>query len=453
MPDGAPDPQALANRQQLIDRLISARHQGASWDQIHQSIAARVEAVRARGATDAQIQHSLGFTSPDELIEATQVKAQQHLSATQPTSWTDAFVSGLTHSSTAALLGIKPSDAPVQGHGKQVAAGLVESVADLPAAIIGGVAGAIGGGAAGGAAGAETGPGALVTAAGGAYVGAAAGATAAPQLIKSERDRYMTALTKGQVKGPEDFLHIQAQVLKDTAEAAGVGIATAGAGRVAGPVLDKMGAGKVTKFLGTVGAEATTMATAQAALAGRMPRIEDVVDAAVTVGAFHVAAKVAPSSYRAIRQRVTKEYVETGEHPSDIADRAVHDPVFRAKMLGVPDPEVPPGSSRTHVSLPYIPEPGHMVTGHSPLPPDQIVPRVTGDFDHALPWMFKEEGRADHRHRGRHQIRHQRQGPSRPRHRHLSKDDAAKSTTANTGGRSTPTLFLRTCDWPRSTAR
>lgn len=396
MPDGVvpPDPAVVANREKLIDRLIVARQQGASWDQIHQSIAGRVAAARSRGATDDQINHALGFTNPDELIAATQAQAQQHLAANKPTSWTDALVSGLTHSSTAALLGVKPSDAPIEGHARQVVAGLAESVGDLPASLIGGVVGAVTGGTVGGAGGAETGPGAVVTAAGGAYFGAAAGATAAPQLIKSERDRYMSALTKGQVKGPEDFLHIQAQVLKDTAEAAGVGLATAGAGKIAGPVLDKMGAGKVTKFLGTVGAEATTMATAQSALAGRMPRIEDVVDAAVTIGAFHVAAKVVkPSSYSAIRQRVTKEYVETGEHPTDIANRAVNDPVFRAKMLGLPDPEIPPGSSRTHVALPYIPEPGKVLTQHSPLPPDQyIIPRTVGDFDHALPWMFKEEG-------------------------------------------------------------
>lgn len=412
MPDGAPppqpDPEILANRQQMLDRMLAARREGISWDAIHSVMAERVQAARQAGISDGTIQRTLGFTSPDELIAETQAKASQHLAATKPTSWTDAFVNGWTHSSTAALIGVKPVEGPIQGHKAQVAAGLAETVGDLPASILGGVIGAIGGGATGGATGTAAGAavpvlgetgvsevaGGVTGTAVGGTVGAGAGAMALPQLIKSERDRYARALESGQVRGPEDFLRIQGQVLKDTAQAAAVGGLTGAVGGKVAPLLDKMGAGRVTKFIGTTTAEATTMATAQAALAGHMPRIEDIVDAAVTVGAFHVAVKIAsPSSYRAIRQRIVQEYVDNGTHPDETAQRAVNDPVFRAKILGIPDPQVPPGSSRTHVSLPYIPGPGKMVTEHSPLPPDQyIIPRVTGDFDHALSWMFKEEG-------------------------------------------------------------
>src|SRR5260221_189111 len=81
----------------------------------------------------------------------------------------------------------------------------------------------------------------------GAYAGSAMGANALPQLIKSERDRYAQALAKGQVGHPGDFLRIQGQVMKDTAEAATIGILTAGGRRGAGPPPPEMRAGKNTQ--------------------------------------------------------------------------------------------------------------------------------------------------------------------------------------------------------------
>lgn len=382
----------VARRQQLMDRLTSARQQGVSWDAIHTSLNNRVEAARKAGVSQEAIQQSLGFNDPAELIAATQSDAEQHMEATKPTSWLGAFVHGLTHSSTAALLGLPTDDTPVQGRRAGVVAGIGETLGDLPAMVAGGIGGALGGGAAGGAAGAETGPGAIVTGGLGAYVGAGAGANALPQLIKSERDRYNQALAKGEVRGPEDYLHIQAQVLKDTADAALVGGLTGAVGGRVAPFLEKMGAGKAAKFLGTVGSEGATMVTAQSALAGRMPRMEDYVDAAVTIGAFHVAhatVRNAGPQYQAIRTRLMQHNTETGELPREAADRAVHDPVFRAQMLGRPDPPVRAGSSRTQL-MSSVSHSG--LVGPRLSTDTFIVPRILGDFDHALPWMFKVEG-------------------------------------------------------------
>lgn len=407
MPDNPLDAEAAANRQRFIDAQTTARQAGASWDQIHQTTSAHVQRMRDAGATEQQIMHSYGFKSPDELIAATQTSAQQHMAATRPTGWLEAFANGLTHSSAAALLGIKPNETPIQGRGARIVAGLAEAAGDLPASIAGGVVGAIGGGAVGAVGGA--GAGAAVPVAGetgasevaggvaggavGAYAGAAAGAGALPQLIKSERDRYMKALASGQVKGPEDFLSIQAGVMKDTAEAAAVGLATAKVGSTVGAVASKMGAGKVTKFLATAGSEAATMTAAQSALAGHMPRMEDFVDASVTIGAFHTAAHIAAPASRAIRTRLMQNYAATGETPQDAAHRAVNDPIFRAQMMGQPDPHVPAGSSRTSVTPHHEPAPGQMSGPHTPLPSDQfIIPRVAGDFDHAVQWIFKQEG-------------------------------------------------------------
>ena len=404
MPQPAYDP--AERRQQLMDRLTEARKQGVSWDAIHTSLNNRVEAARKAGVSDLAIQQSLGYTNPDELIAATQGEAEQHLAATKPTSWVDAVVHGWTHSSTAALLGITPSEGEVQGRGAQITAGVAETLGDVPAIIVGGIGGAFvggtggaaAGGATGGAAGSVVGPegtvaggagGAVVGAGVGAYIGAGAGGNALPQLIKSERDRYVKALNNGEIRGPEDFLNVQALVMKDTGEAAAVGGLTGAVGGKVVRVLDKMGASKLTKFVASAGAETGTMVTAQSALAGQMPRTEDFVDAAITIGAFHTAAKV-PAGYRAIRERLQQNYVRTGELPAEAAQRATADPVFRAQMLGRPEPKViPAGSSRTMLmsstSLPAL--------RARNLPQDTyIVPRVAGDFDHALPWMFKHEG-------------------------------------------------------------
>lgn len=376
MPPPAPAYDPAARREQLMERMTEARRNGVSWEAIHTSLNNRVEAARKAGVSDLAIQQSLGFTNPDELIAAVGGQAEQNIAATKPTGWVDSFVHGLTHSSSAALLGVTPDAEPVQGRSAGIVAGIGETVGDVPAMIVGGIGGA--------AAGAPGGP-------GGSYLGAASGGNALPQLIKSERDRYITALNNGQVRGPEDFLNIQALVLKDTAEAAAVGFATAKAGNIVRPILEKTNASKVTKIAGVTAVEGATMVTAQSALAGRMPRTEDFVDAAITIGAFHTAAKV-PAGYRAIRERLQQNYVRTGETPAAAAERATNDPIFRAQMLGRPEPRVPVGSSKTMLMSSASPVSLSALRSKG-IPQDTyIVPRVAGSFDKAMPWMFQHEG-------------------------------------------------------------
>jgi hypothetical protein len=236
--------------------------------------------------------------------------------------------------------------------------------------------------------------------------------------------------------------------MKDTGEAAAVGVVTAGAGRVVQPLLTKMGAGTVAKFLGTVGAEGRDDGHGAIGL-GRA----DAADGGLCRcggndrGVPH-GGQAERSRYRAIRTRLAGHYVETGELPKDAAERAVNDPVFRAQMLGKPDPHVPAGSSRTS----SWPSTSILALGRACLRTPTSFPRVTA-IRPCLAVDVQGRRRVDHRHRGRDQIRHQRQGSPRPRHRHLSKDDAAEIYHRNTGGQSTPTLFLPTCDWRRSTAR
>ncbi len=384
-----PEPQTVdlaERRQRLMDRMTAARQQGVSWEAIHTSLNNRVEAARSAGISKEAIQQSLGFSNPDELIAATQADTEEQMAATKPSGWVESFVHGLTHSSTAALLGVQPSEGEVQGRRQGIVAGVAETIGDVPAIVAGGVAGAFGGAAAG----APAGPGGVAL---GGYVGAGAGGNAAPQLIKSVRDRYTQALERGEVKTPEEFLNIGAVVMKDTADAALVGGLTGAVGGRVAPLLEKMGAGKLTKFVGTAAAEGATMVTAQSALAGRMPRMEDYVDAAITIGVFHTAHRIAAPSISAIRKRLAGNYVETGELPREAAERAQHDPVFRAQMLGRPDPRVLPGSSRTQLMTSASPASLAAARGVRPLPDNVfMVPRIAGSFDPALKWMFEAEG-------------------------------------------------------------
>src|SRR5260221_10021669 len=81
----APNPEVVANRQRFMDAQITARKAGASWDQIHTTVASHVDQMRQAGATEQQIMHSYGLSNPDELVAATQTEArsEEHTSELQ----------------------------------------------------------------------------------------------------------------------------------------------------------------------------------------------------------------------------------------------------------------------------------------------------------------------------------------------------------------------------------
>lgn len=388
-----PDPVVAQNRQMWADRMTHARQSGASWDQIHADIGRRMVAARTAGATDQQLQREMGFNNPDEMVASMQQDTHEHLAATKPTSLVDAFVGGLTHSSLAALIGVTPTQDIHAGdsHSAAISSAIGETVGDLPASILGGMGGALAG--AGGGAVAGGGPENVPADAGGGFIGAAVGATALPQLIKSERQRFVDALFSGQIHSAADFLRIQGDVTVDTAKAGLVGAATAGMGRVVAPLARRMGAGRLATAVATVGAESATMTAAQAALAGKMPSMEDFIDSSITVGAMHTGMHFGPKALAAVRTRLQQNYVDTGESPTDAAARAMRDPAFRSSLIGQPRPEVPPGSSTAAVHPPAARQPGVLPGPHTPTSTDTFtVPRAVGSFDAAVPWILQHEG-------------------------------------------------------------
>ena len=390
----ATDPVVSSHREQMVDKMTAARQAGATWDQVHASMDKLVETARAKGATDAQIASSMGYNNPGELIAGMQEATAQHIAATKPPDFWEAALGGLTHSSGAALLGIKPQHDIVPGTSlpATVVSAVTETIGDLPVAIPAGMFGAARGAAIGGAIPGlgETG----VPEAAGAVAGAMS-AGGAPQLIKSERDRYISALNSGQVKGPADFLRLQGQVAQDTAGAAVVAGATGAAGKFVSGLVDKVGVSSLTKIAATGATEVGVMATGSAALQGRMPTIEDFIDGAVLVGAFH-GVRATPAVLRTIRTRMQQVYVDTGKTPTEQAQEARTDPTFRGQLLGLPEPKPPAGSSTTPVEPAVTPQRGTLQGPHTPVHPNtpMVVPRSVGSFDQAVEFTLQHEGGA-----------------------------------------------------------
>ncbi len=188
----------------------------------------------------------------------------------------------------------------------------VGSVAsDLPLMVAGRAGGAFAGGAVGGPV--------------GAVLGGGAGMMAVPTAI---RESLVHAYQNGDADSSAGFLTsvsivmkglTEPEVLKATGKAAIVGAATLGAGRLAAP------------FGGaaTAAAEVGTMTVAPAALEGRLPEMQDFVDAAIVVGGMKIAGRVAG--------KMGQIYAKTGIEPAQVVADAKVDPTL-AEELKVPTP-------------------------------------------------------------------------------------------------------------------
>lgn len=390
-PPGNADQGALL--QQHLDAVTNMRRQGANWDEIHQFYQGQVNNMRANGAKDDEIRAYYGGQDPTGGAMAIQQRTQENVASAGATtrSPVDAFVDGLTGSSTAALMGVKPK-APGGGFFEQAG----EVVGDLPAMSVGGAIGSflaapaiVGGGVAGaGVPGAgETGASEVAGGGLGAAAASGFGAMAAPQLIKSERDEWYRAHHDGWNAGDFVMQHgASVHAAVETVTQGGIGALTGGVGGFADRALARAGISGFTKTAAKLGAEGVTMTAAAAAVQGRMPTTEDIVDGAVLLAAFHTAGHVGPKAMAGFRERLWSNYRDTGQMPAEAAAQAKTDPVKRAELMGNPPPvDVPPGSSRTLAPSPHQ---------APPTPEQYVVPRVAGDFDTAVRFTLQHEGGA-----------------------------------------------------------
>lgn len=173
----------------------------------------------------------------------------------------------------------------------------------------GAVLGDIPAGIAGAAVGSRAGP-----------VGAFAGGFAAPMAL---REGLITAYQNDFATSWEGFTEIATASAKAALKGAVIGAATAGGGKVVGPLLE--GASPLVKGAGVLGAELAAMTTTAAALEGHMPTWQDFMDNALLLGGLKGAV--------GISGRLMTIYRETGKRPEEVVADARLDEALRLEIL------------------------------------------------------------------------------------------------------------------------
>lgn len=238
---------------------------------------------------------------------------EQHVAGAKVAqSYYDDFTAGLESSSAGMLIRGKlpdltlPENAPIADSLAEQAGAIL---GDFPAMIAGGiVGGAVGSGvgaAAGGAVGTAVGPiGTLGGIATGATVGAAAGSSAggfaAPAMIKTW---LKEEFTNGRVKSlPELFDRLE-KVGIEGIKQAGVGLATAGAGGIAGKVVGKVASPILKKAIPYL-TEVGSMTVAGKAVEGQDVHARDFLEGGLLVAAMHGVSHAAGSARAKIGEHI-----------------------------------------------------------------------------------------------------------------------------------------------------
>lgn len=357
--------------------IIEARQAGYSWGQVSSYVSEKFDEATKAGYSPTDIAKYMGYSDQAPADAKMAASTAATYKANPPTLAPTAglfehFTAGVMSSSGGMLTqtALKPNSAPMTfGLSDQtnIAARLLYKtgslIGDAPAMI----AGAFGGGVAT----AETGPGAVV--------GAGAGAFALPAYIRSE---YADAQRNGQVRSPVDYATRQAATMWETAKQGAVGALTTTTGAALEAPLAAAGIKGVPAMFMKGSAELATMTGATSLMAGKLPSKEELIDNAILMaaagGAVHVAGGGEP--VRAAQDNLSRNWVDTGERPSDAAVRALSDVPTR-QTFATPNEAPrwePPGSAK--VVKPN--QPSSTIT----------VPRIPGNFESGVAFILKEEG-------------------------------------------------------------
>lgn len=196
----------------------------------------------------------------------------------------------------------------------RIAYSAAQMAGDVPAMIAGGVIG--------GAEGAPTGPGAALTATAGAFA-----------LPAGLRATMVDAYSKGEFVDFKDFFSRASGILLDTAKGYVTGLATGGAGKVAGTALGK--AAPAVRNVGQMGAEIGAMVTVGAALEGHIPSAQDFLDAGILL----LGAKGSMKAAEVGKAKLMEVYKKTGVPPAQVLADAKTDPTIVQDMAtgrGIP---------------------------------------------------------------------------------------------------------------------
>lgn len=230
-----------------------------------------------------------------------------------------------------------PEDAPAA---HRIASQMATMVGDLPAmwagGVLGGVAGATPGAVVGTLAIPVPGVGTGVGAAFGAAGGAAAGAFALPAAM---RRMMMDHYEKGDIKDFQDFWERSSATFLDATKQGALGIATAGAGGIAGRF-----APAIINTPAKIASEIATMITVGKAIEGEGGlNLTDFTDAAFAIAAFHgvthpIATKRAAGT--AVK-KLRNIFAETNIKPAEAAEMVAGDPQARQEFLSQGGKDIP----------------------------------------------------------------------------------------------------------------
>ena len=331
------------------DRLIEARQQGYSWDEIGAFAQKKRDEAKAAGYTDEQINAYMGLKPSDDagLADTIHQSASRNFPSTEDgsprvaSSLKDYWTAGWQISATQ-IVQKKPDVVLPENAGvvARLMSGLGTLTGDLPVSIIGGAAATPAGAAR--RPGGDTAAGTIVPGAGnaagaavGTGVGGAAGfgfgAMAAPEFI---RKLWMDRWEKGAATTPGDFMQRVMSATWEASKMGFVGAATGGAGkavRVAAPIVNL---GK--REAAALATEFGTMTTASSAIQGQLPTKETLIDSVLLMGALHVAgggAKMSTDAVKFASKNLMQYWAKTGEAMPDIVQRAQRDPAFRERIL------------------------------------------------------------------------------------------------------------------------
>ena len=212
--------------------------------------------------------------------------------------------------------------------------GITQVGAELPEMILGGAFGTAAGTAAGGAMTANP-AGAVV----GGILGGGAGMFAVPGAF---RETLTQAYMRGEISTGAEFWDMMRAVAKTTAEQAGIGMATAGAGGIAARTLgsalvpaigESIAVPTAIKAIGAAdtAAQIAAMTTIPAALQGRLPDAMEFMDAAIVIGGLKLA--------HVASARILNTYSKTGKTPAEQYAEVLNDPKLAEEYTKVETPE------------------------------------------------------------------------------------------------------------------